>query len=144
MSQNISALWLPSSNIIVLQPRFQVMATVCDFFLKFLRMASQRMTTLLCTVHTVQSVLLISADGSEEEERLSLSRSIFYIKFHSSVRNVDAALSDPVCSTPNIYACDRNFMCTSGPFSTKTRGDKIAAQRMDTASFALMRSTSST
>ncbi len=37
-------------------------------------------------------------------EKLSLSRSIFEIKFHSSVCNVDTALPDPVYSTTNMYA----------------------------------------
>ncbi len=65
-------------------------------------------------------------------EKSGLSRSIFYTKFCSSVWNMDAVLSDPVCSTPNIYARYCDFMWTSCPFSAKTCREKIATERMDT------------
>ncbi len=54
-----------------------------------------------------------------------------------------AALSDPVCSTPNIYTHHRNFTWTSCPFSIKMGGEKIAAQRMCTVFFVSMWSASS-
>ncbi len=59
------------------------------------------------------------------------------------MRNVDAAISDPGCSTPNIYACHCDFMWTSCTFSAKMGGAKIAAEHLDAASFVSMRSASS-
>ncbi len=98
------------------------------FLYIFLQTIPQRRTTFFW--HRVHTVFfpLVSADDSEEGEKLSLSKSIFWAVFRSSVWNVDAALSDSGCSTPNIYAhyCDCTW--TSCPFSAKTCGEKIAAK----------------
>ncbi len=75
--------------------------------------------------------------------KLSFSRSIFLTEFCSPVRNVDAALSDPGCSTPNIYTRHCDFMWKSYPFSAKMYGEKIAVEHMDTAPFVSTRSASS-
>ncbi len=50
-----------------------------------------------------------------------------------------AALFDPGCSTPNIYACYGNFIWTSWLFSANTWGEKIVAEHTDAAQFILMR-----
>ncbi len=43
---------------------------------------------------------------------------------------MDAALSDPSCSTPNINACHSDFTWTSCPFSSKMCGEKIAVKHI--------------
>ncbi len=52
-----------------------------------------------CTMYSVRFFPHVSDDNSEDEEKPILSRSIFQINFHSSMWNMDAALSDPICST---------------------------------------------
>ncbi len=70
---------------------------------------------------------------------------IFYFSLcekHSQINNFsfiilffacELGISDPICSSPNIYACYCDFMWTSCPVSTKTCGEKITEKRMDTA-----------
>ncbi len=53
------------------------LATRCDFFHNLLRMIPQWMTVFFCTMYTLQFFPLITADNSEEGEKLSLSKSIF-------------------------------------------------------------------
>ncbi len=65
---------------------------------------------------------------------------IFWTEFCSSAQNTNTALSDPVCSTNNIYTHHCNFMWTNCPFSLKTCREKIVAQRTDTSPFVFMRS----
>ncbi len=56
---------------------------------------------------------------------------------------MDTALSDPGCSTPNIYTHHCDFTWTSCLLSANTCGEKIAAEHMDAAPFVSMRSASS-
>ncbi len=109
----------------------------CNFSRKFLWVILQQISTFFapCTWCDFSAHLYWQFGKGEKS---SLSRSIFYTEFHSSLQNMDAALSDPVCSTPNIY-----FMWTNCPFSTKTCGEKFSAERMDTVPFVSLRSASS-
>ncbi len=58
--------------------------------------------------------------------------SIDTISHHYSVWIMDAALSDPVFSTPNIYTRHCNLMWTSCSFPAKTCGERMAVYHMDT------------
>ncbi len=100
------------------------------------------MTTFFCTVYTLRFFPLVSADNSEVG-KLSLSKPVFYAEFCSSVWNVDIALSDPCCSTSNIYAHHCDCTQTSCPFFVEMCWEKIVAEYMDAAPFISMWSASS-
>ncbi len=115
----------------------------CDFFHKYQRMIPQWMSTFF--LHYVHSAICSIHFGwcFGRKEKSSSSRSIFETEFHSSMRNVDTVLSDPDCSTPNIYICQCNLTWKSCPLSIMTCGEKITAVCMDIVKFVSMQSASS-
>ncbi len=109
-----------------------------DFYATFCEQFHSKRWPFFCTMYTLQffhsSLLMIRRRG-----KIKLIESHF---LRWIARNMNAALSDPGCSTPNIYTRHCDFMWTSCLFSAKTCGENIAAEHTNAAPFISMRSAS--